>query len=673
MIVNDQHQQPDKRSLLDENDTDSVMSKQSTVEDGLPVYAPVDPNSEMKGKETPAPQSNRGRKIKRAIKFCLCALLAYHLYHFVHHRFDGPPRFGFWHGNDHDEMTDSKDVTDEWVNGRYNFAHMDYNLATAEDTNVDIWTMDEVFPVPPDHPDMPHPPEMPDNPDMPPMPPHSPHMPDEPDHPAPPRHPSPPHHPPPPRHHPPPHPPHHHVTVECLSTEGESTALTMQLPFTPSDDGYLPAGAVVDLGNAGLDWTEPVSFNLSTSLRRLVVASHGPVAGSVHLHTDSSLSDTVTYNVTVSDPSVVKICKLLHEDVFFGVAVVAPHERVHPVPRAKIDVWFPSEADINAFTSHTGVFHHDVDDLSGVQFGKFQLGASNAALHVDTVNAKVAVLKTVNAAIDVGTVSGKLVVLTTNNGRITGVVPNATAVIAATKNAPITLNATVWSTADGETSVPESYHAVGCHQHKEEKANTWASWFTREARRERRARRKARKAVRKAGKHWHGHGHGHAAVAEDEEPHDPHGPHGPHHKGDGKGVLVATSTNGHIDVHAWLKSNTTGVFSVVAKSSNTQVEVGVLDQPVNSTLSLTATSTNGRIGVGLHPAFEGEFIARTTNGKSELIETPNVNDPAGLHRVRHITVSRFANILTGSAFWGEKKKRGSAVLSTTNAGVQLAI
>lgn len=128
-----------------------------------------------------------------------------------------------------------------------------------------------------------------------------------------------------------------------------------------------------------------------------------------------------------------------------------------------------------------------------------------------------------------------------------------------------------------------------------------------------------------------------------------------------------------IDAALDLRSNTTGVFTVATVSSNAPLSVGVKGQPVNSTLGLTAETSNGAVELSVPPAFEGEVIAGTSNSKVDLVKREDEEDPTGLDRERIVDVQSFGPWITGGVYWGEKRKVGSVVAKTSNSGVKIVV
>jgi DUF4097 and DUF4098 domain-containing protein YvlB len=141
-------------------------------------------------------------------------------------------------------------------------------------------------------------------------------------------------------------------------------------------------------------------------------------------------------------------------------------------------------------------------------------------------------------------------------------------------------------------------------------------------------------------------------------------------------VILSTS-NGHIDTRTSLYSvsdsnddseaGSGGKFEFVASTKNSPVNVSFPIAPVNSTLKCTVSTSNGDANVYMHPTYEGSVMLSTSNGMTKLLQSDDVEDPAGLDRPRTIkwdVISRWAWM--GWVGWGEKKKVGELTVSTSN-------
>lgn len=117
-----------------------------------------------------------------------------------------------------------------------------------------------------------------------------------------------------------------------------------------------------------------------------------------------------------------------------------------------------------------------------------------------------------------------------------------------------------------------------------------------------------------------------------------------------------------------------GNFSVVVSTKNAAVNVSFATAPVDSLLDLTVGTSNGDTDVHLHPTYEGDVTLLTTNGRAEVHQMKEFEDPSGRGRrwfVMWDKVSRWWVI--GWVGWGEKKHAGSLVVRTNNAANRLYI
>lgn len=117
-----------------------------------------------------------------------------------------------------------------------------------------------------------------------------------------------------------------------------------------------------------------------------------------------------------------------------------------------------------------------------------------------------------------------------------------------------------------------------------------------------------------------------------------------------------------------------GNFSVVVSTKNAAVDVGFATAPVDSLLDLTVGTSNGDTNVYLHPTYEGGVTLMTTNGRAEVHQMEEVEDPSGRGRHRFMMWKEVWRWwLVGWIGWGEKKHAGSLVVRTNNAANRLYI
>ena len=110
-------------------------------------------------------------------------------------------------------------------------------------------------------------------------------------------------------------------------------------------------------------------------------------------------------------------------------------------------------------------------------------------------------------------------------------------------------------------------------------------------------------------------------------------------------------------------------FKVSAGTSNGPVDLSFLEQPLNSTLVVGATTSNKYAEVALHPAFEGSFYLRTSSAYPSLVDG-HPKDPSGEGRTRHIDSREFNGYersLNGHINWdGKEDKRSTVTVQTNN-------
>ena len=100
---------------------------------------------------------------------------------------------------------------------------------------------------------------------------------------------------------------------------------------------------------------------------------------------------------------------------------------------------------------------------------------------------------------------------------------------------------------------------------------------------------------------------------------------------------------------------------------------------MDSTLTLSARTTNAPATVRLHPAFEGQFEIGTANGHLAFVPDKNVADPAHKGRSRSWMPSeRTMKAWRGLVTWGrindpERDLKGWVSVETLNDGVKLQV
>lgn len=115
-----------------------------------------------------------------------------------------------------------------------------------------------------------------------------------------------------------------------------------------------------------------------------------------------------------------------------------------------------------------------------------------------------------------------------------------------------------------------------------------------------------------------------------------------------------------------------GKYDVSASTTNDALRLAFPESPVDSTLKLSASTTNGRAVVSLNPAYEGTFDLATTQYMPKLVRHDEVSDPSGRERQRRVEItSTDRRSVTGKATWSAKAGSGSVHVKTTNALVTL--
>lgn len=115
---------------------------------------------------------------------------------------------------------------------------------------------------------------------------------------------------------------------------------------------------------------------------------------------------------------------------------------------------------------------------------------------------------------------------------------------------------------------------------------------------------------------------------------------------------------------------TGGAFQVQTLTTNGRLSVDFLDTPVDSKLKLTARTTNAAASASLHPAYEGSFRVKTSNGQSNIIVNDKVEDPSGRGRQRTVLAS--GTVGSGKVVW-DGAHMGSVDVATQNGPVMLKV
>ncbi|OCH93526.1 hypothetical protein OBBRIDRAFT_724741 [Obba rivulosa] len=104
---------------------------------------------------------------------------------------------------------------------------------------------------------------------------------------------------------------------------------------------------------------------------------------------------------------------------------------------------------------------------------------------------------------------------------------------------------------------------------------------------------------------------------------------------------------------------TGGSFDVDARTSNGFITLQVPEIPVDSTINVDARTSNKPARVALGPAYEGEFLLRTSNASPSVKRNDRAEDPSGQGRRRRLFVSQVKGNVQGEVLWGDKRREGT--------------
>jgi hypothetical protein len=122
-----------------------------------------------------------------------------------------------------------------------------------------------------------------------------------------------------------------------------------------------------------------------------------------------------------------------------------------------------------------------------------------------------------------------------------------------------------------------------------------------------------------------------------------------------------------------LLSKDAGTFDITARTANGRLGLAVLSAPVNSNITLRATTALGSADVYLPPTYEGSFRAHTSLSSIDVKVDDEVEDPAGEGRTRRTEFDQVRRgMSTGRVGWSDEgMDRGSVDVRTSMAGVRL--
>ncbi len=118
-----------------------------------------------------------------------------------------------------------------------------------------------------------------------------------------------------------------------------------------------------------------------------------------------------------------------------------------------------------------------------------------------------------------------------------------------------------------------------------------------------------------------------------------------------------------------------GNFHVVGRTSNAPLSLTFVDAPVDSSLSLAASTSNSPARVVLHKTYEGTFDLASSLVFRPEVEWSPVNDPTERDRHRRVRLDATKGTrVHGGVSWEEGgEDRGSAVIETTNSPLRLVL
>ncbi|KAJ7839778.1 hypothetical protein B0H13DRAFT_1911025 [Mycena leptocephala] len=133
------------------------------------------------------------------------------------------------------------------------------------------------------------------------------------------------------------------------------------------------------------------------------------------------------------------------------------------------------------------------------------------------------------------------------------------------------------------------------------------------------------------------------------------------------------TSNGYIQGNINLLSKDAGTFDITARTANGRLGLAVLSAPVNSNITLHATTALGSADVYLPPTYEGSFRAHTSLSSIDVKVDDEVEDPAGEGRTRRTEFDQVRRgMSTGRVGWSDEgMDRGSVDVRTSMAGVRL--
>ncbi|OCH93527.1 hypothetical protein OBBRIDRAFT_885503 [Obba rivulosa] len=117
-----------------------------------------------------------------------------------------------------------------------------------------------------------------------------------------------------------------------------------------------------------------------------------------------------------------------------------------------------------------------------------------------------------------------------------------------------------------------------------------------------------------------------------------------------------------------------GMFDFDARTSNGKLELEIPLIPLDSTLKLSARTSNAHAIVAVSPAYEGSFLLRTSTTSPSLENEERAKDPSGRRRYRRLMFVRNRGVMYGTVAWGERRpgaQMGNIEVTSSNSDVLL--
>lgn len=128
-------------------------------------------------------------------------------------------------------------------------------------------------------------------------------------------------------------------------------------------------------------------------------------------------------------------------------------------------------------------------------------------------------------------------------------------------------------------------------------------------------------------------------------------------------------------VSASSSTDKAGEFDVNARTTNSPLSVSFADAPVDSKLTVDASTTNGNARIDLHPTYEGKFQISTSRWFPATVNVKDkYEDPAGKDRKKIVSSWGGRGQVQGETRWdADKRGSGNVILRTSNSPVTLNV